>query len=230
MDTQFQFPVNVGAFGQWGFRICDARSFVTQIVGSQLGADSTKILNYFIGEIIEKLSRNIAVMIGAGKSVTSISAHLTELSTATMADIRSEFLRFGIEVVNFSIASINIAQDEMRKIQEVMAKRMEMNILGATPVGQGYVTVKSLEIMKEAAQNPSAAGGILAAGAGLGMGMGAGFPIGQQISQSMSVQAAQGLDPQDPVAKLSKLKSLLDAGLITQEEFATKKAQILSAI
>lgn len=234
-DPQFQFPVNVGAFGQWGFRISDSRSFVTQIVGSQVGADSSKILSYFIGEIIEKLSRNLAVMVDGGTSVTSIAARLPEISAATIGDIRAEFARFGVEVVNFSIVSINIAPEEMRTIQQVMAKRMEMNVLGATPVGQGYVTAKSLEIMKEAAQNPSVAGGMMAAGAGLGFGLGATFPAAKQMAQSMSVEqppVAQPAPPaaQDPAVKLQKLKSLLDSGLITPEEFAAKKAQVLDSI
>lgn len=235
MDPQFQFPVNIGAFGQWGFRISDSRSFVTQIVGSQLGADSNKILSYFIGEIIEKLSRNIAVMVLDGTSVTSLATRLPELSAATMGDIRTEFARFGVELVNFTVASINIAQEEMRKIQEVMAKRMEMNVLGATPVGQGYVTAKSFEIMKDAAQNPSVAGGMMAAGAGIGFGLGATLPAAQQIAHSMSVERTPAAQPpppaaQDPAAKLQKLKYMLESGLITPEEFAAKKAQILDSI
>ena len=55
IEPQFGYPINVGACGQWGFRISDSRSFVTQIVGAQLGADSQKIYSYFIGEIINKI-------------------------------------------------------------------------------------------------------------------------------------------------------------------------------
>lgn len=35
---------------------------------------------------------------------------------------------------------------------------------------------------------------------------------------------------QDPVAKLTQLKSMLDAGLITEEEFASKKAEVLASM
>lgn len=58
-DPQLNFPINIGAFGQWGFRVENSRSFVTQIVGAQLGANSKKIYEYFIGEITEKTSQTI---------------------------------------------------------------------------------------------------------------------------------------------------------------------------
>lgn len=54
-------------------------------------------------------------------------------------------------------------------------------------------------------------------------------------SGGITMQAAVPVTPQfaptpkeDPLEKLTKLKSMLDAGLITEEEYNTKKADILS--
>jgi membrane protease subunit (stomatin/prohibitin family) len=228
MDPQFQFPVNVGAFGQWGFRISDSRSFVSQVVGTQLGADSVKIHAYFIGEIVQKVSQGIAQMVSQGTPVTAIATRLSELSESTKNAVSCELARFGVELVNLTISSVSIAPEEMKKIQEVMAKRMEMNILGATPVGQGFVAAKSLEILQDAARNQSAVGGLVAATTGLGLGLGAAMPAAQQVAQSMSVPPSQPAD--DVAAKLLKLKSLLDAGLITPSEYETKRARVIDAL
>ena len=228
MDPQFQFPVNVGAFGQWGFRISDSRSFVSQVVGTQLGADSGKIHAYFIGEIVQKVSQSIAQMVSQGTPVTAIATRLSELSESTKNAVSGELARFGVELVNLTISSVSIAPEEMKKIQEVMAKRMEMNILGATPVGQGFVAAKSLEILQDAARNQSAVGGLIAATTGLGLGLGAMMPAAQQVVQSMSVPPPQPTD--DVAAKLLKLKSLLDAGLITPSEYETKRARVIDAL
>lgn len=228
MDSQFQFPVNLGAFGQWGFRIEDSRSFVTQVVGTQFGADSARIHAYFIGEIIEKLSQNLSQLIGQGVSITSISSRLVDLSIATSASVARELARFGVELVNFSVSSVSILPEEMKKIQEIMAKRMEMNILGSTPVGHGFVASKSLEIMQTAARNESAVGGIFGATAGLGLGVGAAVPMAQQLAQGMNVPLTQS--PDDITAKLLKLKSLLEAGLITQTEYESKRSKIIEAL
>lgn len=235
-DPQLNFPINIGAFGQWGFRVNDSRSFVTQIVGAQLGADSKKIYNYFIGEIIEKINQTISAFIGNGLSVFQINSKLVDISHAVISSISSEFDRFGIELVNFSISNISIPPDEMNKIQEVMSKKMEMQQLGGTPVGQGYIAAKSFEVMKEAAQNQGAIGGIMGGGIGLGLGIGAGVPMGQQAAQtvqsSMSKTSAPSTVPSDddPVAKLAFLKKLFESGVLTQEEYAAKRNAIIEKL
>jgi len=43
-------------------------------------------------------------------------------------------------------------------------------------------------------------------------------------------QSTQQLQQDDPLSSLQKLKSLLDAELISQEEFDAKKADILSRL
>ncbi len=40
----------------------------------------------------------------------------------------------------------------------------------------------------------------------------------------------QDPSPNDPIAKLQKLKQLLEAGLITQEDFDKRKDQILDSM
>ena len=76
----------------------------------------------------------------------------------------------------------------------------------------------------------------MGAGTGLGLGMGAGFPIGQEIAQAIqpAVQKMNKvLNPQqeaDPVAKLAYLKKLLDEGILTQDEYITKRAAIIEKL
>ena len=231
LDPQFGFPINVGAFGQWGFRIDDSRSFVTQVVGAQLGADSTKIYEYFIGEIVEKLSQAISMLIAGGVGLLQVNTKLTEISQSVTHAVLPEFARFGIEVVNFSISNISIPADEMKKIQDVMAKRMELQVLGTVPVGQGYLSAKSFEVMGEAAKNTGAVGGIVGVAAGMGLGLGAALPMGQAMAHSMQ----PGISPASPAAdsplvKLEMLKKLLDAGVLTPEEYAAKRAAIIEQL
>ena len=233
LDPQFGFPINVGAFGQWGFRIDDSRSFVAQVVGAQLGADSTKIYEYFIGEIVEKLSQSVSRLIAGGVPLLQVNTKLTDISQAVTQAIVPEFSRFGIELVNFSISNISIPPDEMKKIQDVMAKRMEMQVLGSVPVGQGYLTAKSFEVMGEAAKNSGAVGGMMGVAAGVGLGLGAGLPMGQQMAQAVQpgIQPPTSASAADsPMAKLETLKKLLDTGLLTAEEYATKRAAIIDRL
>lgn len=225
LDPKFMFPVNVGAFGRWGFRINDSRAFITQVVGAQLGADSEKISAYFIGEIIEKVSSCISELITQGISIVEISSYLGSLSSRVKAEISSELDLFGIELVNFNIQNINIAPDEMKKIQEIMAKKTEIDILGNTTITPSYVTAKSLDIMKDAANNNGATGAFLAGSVGMGVGVGAGFPLGTHIGHEAKLQSKTG---EDSITKLEKLKKMFDLKLITEEEYEKKRIEILS--
>ena len=235
-DPQIGFPINVGAFGQWGFRIDNSRSFITQIVGAQLGVNSQKIYEYFIGEIIEKLSQTISQFIGNGLSIFQINARLSDISQTVNRAIVEEFARFGVELVNFTVSNISIPPEEMKKIQNVMAKKMEMQQLENVQIGAGYAVAKSFEVMQDAVNAPGNAGSYMGAGTGLGLGMGAGFPIGQEIAQAIqpAVQKMNKVsNPQqeaDPVAKLAYLKKLLDEDILTQDEYITKRAAIIEKL
>ena len=236
LDPQIGFPINVGAFGQWGFRIDDSRSFVTQIVGAQLGANSQRIYEYFIGEIVEKLTQTISQFMSNGLSIFQINARLSDISQAVNRAVMEEFTRFGIELVNFSVSNISIPSQEMKKIQDVMEKKMEFQQLGNVQVGTGYMVAKSFDVMQGAVNTPGNAGTFMGVGTGLGLGMGAGFPMGQQIAQAMQ-PAFQEMNntsisqqEPDPVTKLAYLKKLLDEGFLTQDEYITKRAAIIEKL
>lgn len=126
---------------------------------------------------------------------------------------------------------------------------------GLDILGDDWGRIQGANILKDLANNPGA-GGVAAAGAGMGMGIGAAGAFGS-IAQQVFAPAQNGFAPQqptnptqnapsgrftqksaapatpagnteDPMETLSKLKKLLDAGLIEQAEYDSKKAEILS--
>ena len=228
MEATLGFPINVGACGQWGFRIADSRSFVTQLVGAQLMADSQKIYRYFIGEINEKFGQTINSILGSGTPFFSINSQLTAISDIVKKAVEEEFSRFGIELVNFTISSINIPPKEMAQIQAVMSKRMEMQQLSNVQVGQGYVTAKSFEVMQEAAKNNGAAGAVMGTATGLGLGFGAAVPMTQAMTNSVQPGISSTASPDTPVARLEMLKQMYEKGLLTQDEYEQKRNKIIN--
>jgi membrane protease subunit (stomatin/prohibitin family) len=260
IDPQYNFPVSVRAFGKWGMRISDARSFLVQLVGSQVSSDrqssrklvddlqsisdprmryigTERVEEYFAGEILQRLSDALAkYFVEKGVSVFQVSAKINELSAFLAGDIGPEFERFGIEIVNFNVERISIPEEEQKKFQEILSKRMEIEQISKAQVGQAYTTMRTFDTLEKAAENEGGgAGQMLGAGLGLGVGLGAGVPIGQQVGSAMNVQPQEGKleegeSPDDPMAKLQKLKQMLDGGLISQEEFDQKKKQILDSM
>lgn len=223
MDKSIGFPVSVRAYGQWGVRIINPRSFLVQIVGSQSLADDTKIHSYLIGEIIQTLSDRIAENFQNGISILEINADLNELSADTYNDLQELLTKYGMELVNFNIENINIPKDELQKIQDVMQKTFEAKEFSKAELNSNYATMKSFEIMGDAANNESDGG--VGAMMQAGIGLGAGLPLGQQMGQQMNVGNEKST--QSTHEKLASLKKLLDDGLITEEQFKEKQAKVL---
>ena len=229
MDSTLGFPVSVRSFGKWGARIENSRSFVTQIVGSQLTADDQKVHSYFIGEIIQNLSKTIATAINVNKiSILEVTSALGDISKLVNQLIEKEFQRFGIEIVNFNIESINIPDEEMEKIQKVFEKTLEAKELSKIQVGGAFNTIKTFEVLNNAAENPAEGVGV-GAMLGAGIGLGAGLPLGSQLGQKLDINEKQDTS-QDPTDRLKKLKDMLEQGLITEEQFNLKRDEILKDI
>ncbi|MDA9652068.1 SPFH domain-containing protein [Pelagibacteraceae bacterium] len=231
MDNTLGFPVSARSFGKWGARIENSRSFVTQIVGSQLTADDIKITEYFIGEIIQKLSNTIASAINVNNiSILQITSSLNELSKLTFEFIKKEFERFGIEVVNFNIESVNIPPEEMIKIQNVFEKTLEAKELSKVQVGGAFTAIKTFDVLQAASENQSDGGGV-GSFLGAGIGLGAGLPLGNQMGQKMNISDNQNSDNNlGPKERLKKLKEMNEEGLITDEQFASKREEILKEL
>jgi membrane protease subunit (stomatin/prohibitin family) len=95
-----------------------------------------------------------------------------------------------------------------------------------------YQTAQAIPKFAEGAG--SGGGGI----AGDAMGLGAGVALGQVLAQNLQagLQAAPaaaaqaGMKPEDVMATLEKLAELKGKGILTQEEFDAKKAELLKKL
>lgn len=232
MDTSLGFPVSLRTFGKWGARIRDPQSFLSQLVGTQKNLNDKRIREYFVAEIIQSLSRSLAEYMAVNSiSVLQIAAFLDNISKSAATTIQTELDRFGVELVNFNIESVNIPEDELKQIQSVYAKSLEVRELSRHQTGGSFTAVKTFEVLNNAASNSS--DGSMSAFLGAGLGLGAGVPLGQQLGTQMGVAPAPAEKLQSTVApaeRIRVLKELLDQGLITQEQFDAKRNQIIAEL
>jgi membrane protease subunit (stomatin/prohibitin family) len=175
LDSKFNYPISVRAFGQWGFRIKNVRSFFLQLIGTQIELTSRAIYDAFVAMVLQTFSASVATTMAAEQlSIFSINAHLPVTSAQVSAALSPELDKFGLELINFNIESINIPNDEIQKIQAVMGRRMEIDQFSSAKVGQGYVTARSFDVLASAAQNSAGqGGGLMGAALGLGIGLSA---------------------------------------------------------
>lgn len=223
-DPKYGLFVPVRAFGQYGFKVVNSQYFVTELVGTQHKTTTEEIAGYLRGVITSKLSDMIAEMLAEGKiNIVTLNTQLEEIGSAVRDRLSKAFEKYGMELGDFIVESINVPEDDpaVQKLKAALADKAEMDILG-----DRYQQKRMLDIGEKAAQNE---GGAAGAGMGAGMGMGMGMNMAQMMAGGMANQPQQQ-QTEDPAAKLQKLKSMLDQGLITQEDFEAKKKEILSSL
>lgn len=231
-DPVYHIIVPVRSFGQLGLRIADSRSFVVQVIGTLHDWNAEKLSSYFKGLVVMQTKDSIANFIVANKvSVMDVAANLDAISRDITARLVGEFARFGIEVVNFFVMSINVPDDDLSvlKIQETMASRAELEQLG-----ENYRLKRTFDTLEKAAENEGGtAGALLGGGLGVGMGIGA-----MQTNMGSVFARTSGIESLLPDAsriqtieqRLVTLKGLFDRGLISEGEFLENKKRIIEAI
>ncbi len=206
-------------------------------------ADLGAIFEAEIGQKISSVVGKTLETISMQRSINAISSQLEDFSIALKPKFDTLFVDYGLELINFSFYNLNIDETDERK--------KYLDRLIATAHTGSYDKAVQQELLKDVAINPGA-GGVASAGAGLGMGMAAGSAFSQmattafsspQPSQTPSHQGFGGASrfgsaaPQqaataqpDPMETLSKMKQMLDAGLISQQIYDAKVAEVMSRL
>ncbi|MFT7198121.1 MAG: membrane protease subunit (stomatin/prohibitin family) [Marinoscillum sp.] len=234
MDPKLGFPVSVRSFGRWGIRITDPRLFLIKVVGPTSNFQVTGVYEYFIGQIRQLFSQVTSSLIATDKlSILGLMASSTKISATTSVMLSDSLNKLGVELVSFDIESITIPNEELQKVQNVFEKTLEARELSALDLSSSYRTVKTFEVLNNAASNQSDSGmgAFLAAGVGIGAGGAMGNELVGGLKTEPTEQAmSKDLTVRSTSERLKQLTSLLNDNLITEDEFQAKRAEILRDI
>ena len=223
-DAEFG-AVQLRSFGMYAYRISDPAKFFKEVSG---------VAAEYSGAELETQLRNIAVTQlaaafgSSGIPFLDMAANQVLLSQKIGELLGAEFAKLGLTLENFTVESITLPA----AIQEALDKKISMGVIGDLGRYTQYQTAESIPL---AAQNE---GGLAGIGAGLGVGAGVGQAMAGAMAGMMqpaaqpAAQSAQNVQTasEDPQAKLAKLKSLLDGGLIAQEDYDKAKAEVLKQL
>ena len=188
-DPEYQIPIYVRAYGQFGIRVDDSRKFLLKLAGNKASITREDLENNFKGLILNRMGDMIATYIAHKKiTIFEINAYLDDMSNEAVEKIRPVFENFGIEPVNFYFGSVNVVEDDegIKKLKTALSERASMNVMG-----YNYQQKRSFDVLESAAKNEGNASGMMGAGMGLGAGMGMGGALGQ-----MAAQMGQYINPQ----------------------------------
>ncbi|MFD0682274.1 MULTISPECIES: SPFH domain-containing protein [unclassified Paenibacillus] len=203
IDPKYAVRLRVRAFGQFGIRISDYRVFLTELIGA-VGDDQIvkydTVIGYFKGVTVTKVKTIIAnIIINQKISVLEIAPKLEEISESSQRSLSDEFERFGIEIVNFYLSSINFPDEDFETINRLLGEKAAFDIIG----DNRYTVKRKFDVMETAASNEGA-GSIAAAGMGLGFGAGAGTAMGNLFG-NMSANDVHAHPKGQPCKKCGEL-------------------------
>jgi membrane protease subunit (stomatin/prohibitin family) len=118
------------------------------------------------------------------------------------------------------------------ELQKILDQKIGMGMVG-NDMGK-FMQYQTGQAIPEMAKAAGQGGGV----AGDAMGLGAGIAMGQVLAQNLQQglqggaggQAAAVIKPEDVMATLEKLGELKAKGILTQDEFDAKKAELLKKL
>ncbi len=168
-------------------KIADYAGFLRELIGSLNSSDVvryTKVLDFYKGILVTKVKSIIAdIIIHDQISALEIAAQLDGISQRTQQILTPEFGKFGMQLINFFVKSINFPEEDFETINKILEDKAAFDIMGDSR----YATKRSFDVYEGAATNQNGVAGAFAAG---GIGLGAGAAIAGNVQPAASVMQA----------------------------------------
>ena len=227
-DKEFG-AVRLRAFGNYAYRIADPRKFYTEISGTRDAYNVSELDGQLRGLIMQNIATGIAQ---SGVPFLDLAANQQAFAQALAGALGPAMEAYGLKLEATTVQSISLPDE----LQKVLDQKIGMGMVGGD-MGKfmQYQTAQAIPKMAEGMGAGGDGGGL----AGAGLGMGAGVAMGQILAQNMqsalqggapAAAAPAGVKPEDVMATLEKLGELKTKGILTEDEFNAKKAELLKKL
>jgi membrane protease subunit (stomatin/prohibitin family) len=223
-DKEFG-AVRLRAFGIYTYRIVDPKAFYLNVSGTRerytVDDLSGQLRNTIVGSMTDLFAES-------GIPFLDLAANQDELAARLRAKLADNFRALGLELSGFVVENVSLPED----LQKILDQRIGMNMVGDMA---RYTQFQVASSIPTAAANE---GGVAGAGAGLGAGLAMGQAMAQSLGQTMQnagaahagAMGAAKESAQDVMQLLEKLHDLKTKGVLSEEEFNAKKADLLKKL
>jgi membrane protease subunit (stomatin/prohibitin family) len=172
----------------------------------------------------------------SGVPFLDLAANQVEFAEQLQEATGPAFGKLGLKLEAVTVQNLSLPEE----LQKILDQKIGMGMVG-NDMGK-FMQYQTAQAIPEMARGVGSGGGGIAGDA---MGLGAGVALGQVMAQQLGQglqgagaapqagtqpQAAQGVKPEDVMATLEKLGELKAKGVLTDEEFAAKKAELLKKL
>lgn len=216
-DPEFK-QVRVKAFGTYFIKLVNPQKFFTEFTGTKATLKIYEIEERLRDIVSPKFAEAVAE---ANVSVLDMVSKYTEMGDIIRPILQRDLDPFGIELVKFQITSTSLPKE----VEAFYDKMTNMNMVGDDMAK--FQQFQNANAIEKAAENP---GGGMGEGIGAGMGFGMAQMFMNQNQQQQNQQQQPVQTKEEIIKLLKELGELKEAGILTQEEFDTKKKEMLSRL
>ncbi|MBK6593469.1 MAG: SPFH domain-containing protein [Burkholderiales bacterium] len=223
--------VRIRAFGNYAFRVTDPKLFHTEISGTREEYTVSELEGQLRGLVLQNISNAIA---SSGIPFLDLATNLMEFAKALRTQLDPEMAKLGLKLESMTVQSVSLPEE----LQKILDQKIGMGMVG-NDMGK-FMQYQTAQAIPKFAEGGGGSGI-----AGDAMGLGAGVALGQVLAQNLqaglqgnpqaaaqaaAAQAAATLKPDDILATLEKLGDLKAKGILSEDEFAAKKAELLKKL
>jgi membrane protease subunit (stomatin/prohibitin family) len=222
--------IRIRAFGNLAWRVADPRKFQQQVSGTRERYTAEEIDGQLRGLVLQHLSDAVAQ---SGIPFLDLAANQVEFAAQIQAAVAPAFENLGLALDTLTVQNVSLPEE----LQKILDQKIGMGMVGQNMGAfMQYQTAQSIPKMAEAAGGEGG-GGIAGSAMGLGAGVALGQTLAGQIAQGLGQASAQAaaatqasMPAQDVMALIEKLAELRTKGVLTEEEFSAKKAELLKKL
>lgn len=249
-DPEFDV-VRIRAFGNLFFKVVDAPKFFVEVAGTDSKVTTDEVVDRFRTIIISKFTSSIGK---TGKSILDLASMGLELGAELLPFINKELESIGLEVKSFNVESINLPEELQAELDEMVKGNMRLRTKRKEKMLENEMELTNIANKINLAQNTEDMNKFLQMQTGLGMtkeNTGGGgtnltgtileMNLGMNMMNQMMNAQNQNQNKNNNtsnvdaerekiIATLKQLGELKEMGILTQEEFDTKKKELLSKL
>ena len=221
--------VRLRAFGNYAYRVVDPKLFHTEISGTRERYTAADLDGQLRALMLQHISDAVA---SSGVPFLDLAANQVEFAQQLATAAAPAFEKIGLRLEGVTVQNVSLPEE----LQKVLDQKIGMGMVGGD-MGR-FMQYQTAQAIPKFAEGSGQGSGI----AGDAMGLGAGVALGQVLAQNLS-QGLQGaaqpgaapaapaaLAPDQVMATIEKLAELKAKGILTDEEFTAKKAELLEKL
>ena len=227
--------VRLRAFGNYAYRIVDPRLFYTEISGTREQYTVSDLDGQLRGLMLQHISDAVAQ---SGIPFLDLAANQVEFAKALMDATAPAFEKIGLKLEGVTMQSVSLPEE----LQKILDQKIGMGMVG-NDMGK-FMQYQTAQSIPKFAESAGQGGGVVGDAIGLGAGVALGQTMANQLSQGLAAAAPgapaaaagaaaaapAGVKPEDVMTTLERLGEMKTKGILTQEEFDAKKAELLKKL